>query len=416
MKILLSAYACEPNRGSEPGIGWNWALELARLGHEVHVLTRANNEGVLSSNPEAQELPNLHFIYFDHKGLSFRLKKKLGFIGVYWYYRNWQKAVYPFIKAKLDLSSFDVVHHITFGVHRIPSHLWKLPLPFVFGPLGGGEHATEALTKSIPFKARIAERLRDFSNFLARQNKSLYRCFEHAELIFSRTEDTRQEVPQKFREKCFNHVDIGIHLRDRSPEPQRIEGKEHIKLLFVGRILYWKGIHLALRAFKLAREQYPHLSFSLIGSGKNKAALQSYATELGVGSGVEWIENIPQNEVFEKYKDHDLFLFPSLHDSGGSVVLEAMSYGLPVIALDLGGPGVMVDEQSGSLVKVEGKSVDKIVEDLAQEILDLIQNPEIYAAKSEQTCERITSYTWENQVRTLYEKLRTVLPKPQEVS
>ena len=49
MKVLLSAYACEPNKGSEPGVGWNWAIEIARLGHKVWVLTRANNQPSIDS-------------------------------------------------------------------------------------------------------------------------------------------------------------------------------------------------------------------------------------------------------------------------------------------------------------------------------------------------------------------------------
>ena len=63
-RILLSAYACEPGRGSEPGVGWGWATELAELGHEVWVLTRADNRMTIARNPPVDPL-NPRFIYYD---------------------------------------------------------------------------------------------------------------------------------------------------------------------------------------------------------------------------------------------------------------------------------------------------------------------------------------------------------------
>ena len=84
MKILAFAYACEPQKGSEPGAGWGWARLLARLG-DTWIITRANNkeaiEAELSSTPEAG---SLHFVYVD---LSERARSwKRGQRGIRLYY------------------------------------------------------------------------------------------------------------------------------------------------------------------------------------------------------------------------------------------------------------------------------------------------------------------------------------------
>ena len=90
MKVLLSAYACEPNKGSEPGIGWHWVLEVTRLGHDVWVLTRANNrETIERASPG---LPNLHIVYHDPPAWVARLKKKGPFLQLY--YAWWQWSAY----------------------------------------------------------------------------------------------------------------------------------------------------------------------------------------------------------------------------------------------------------------------------------------------------------------------------------
>src|SRR5437764_1125865 len=124
LKILMSAYACEPDRGSEPGVGWRWVLETAALGHEVWVITRASNAAnidrglALERNNARNKLSNLHFSYFDLP-LWARWWKR-GNFGVHLYYVLWQWGAYRQACALHKAAGFDAVHHITFGVTRHP--------------------------------------------------------------------------------------------------------------------------------------------------------------------------------------------------------------------------------------------------------------------------------------------------------
>ena len=152
MKILLSAQACEPDRGSEPGVGWQWAVKLAKLGHDIWVITRSNNRGVIE---KAGYPNNLHFIYYDLAGWACWWKK--GSRGVRLYYLLWQWGAYLAVKDTHKIQKFDLVHHITFGVYRQPSFMWMLRIYFIFGPVGGGELVPMGLKSTLSFKHRLIE-------------------------------------------------------------------------------------------------------------------------------------------------------------------------------------------------------------------------------------------------------------------
>lgn len=99
LKILLSAYACEPGKGSEPGVGWNWALSLARRGHQVWVLTRSNNRAAIEqavAEGKQPELVKLNWLYYDVPKWASWWKK--GGRGVHLYYFLWQWGAYLFAK------------------------------------------------------------------------------------------------------------------------------------------------------------------------------------------------------------------------------------------------------------------------------------------------------------------------------
>lgn len=135
MRILLSAYACEPNRDSEAGVGWNWAFHLTKAGHTVHLLTSSHGRNAIEIELAHQPQPNLHVHYVDVPRWSMRYMK--GQFGVYAHYFLWQ---YVALEVAWRLrGEVDLVYHVTWGSLHGGSPLYKLGLPFVFGPVGGGQ-------------------------------------------------------------------------------------------------------------------------------------------------------------------------------------------------------------------------------------------------------------------------------------
>ena len=134
MKVLVSAYACEPGRGSEPEVGWQTATHLAQL-HEVTVLTRANNRPLIEKGLATLEGKHPAFIYYDLPGWLLWLKKRGMSVAIYYFL--WQLGARLHMRGKVE--PFDLIHHCTFNSFRQPGFWWLTKKAVVIGPLGGGQ-------------------------------------------------------------------------------------------------------------------------------------------------------------------------------------------------------------------------------------------------------------------------------------
>lgn len=398
MKILLSAYACEPNKGSEPGVGWNWALALARRGYEVHVLTRSNNRNAIESDPTWSR-SSLHFHFYDLPAPTRFWKRWPG--GIYLYYLLWQIGAYKFAKRLHGRERFELVQHITFVSHRQPSFMGGLGIPFIFGPVGGGETMPKQLRQSLRLRAQISEAVRDAGNRFIRFDPLMRRTYSQAQIIACATRETLLSIPLRFRDKCIVQRAIGIDAPVLMDSPNGGD-ESFAQLLFVGRMLYWKGLHLALRAISRIKGQIPKLRLRVIGEGNDRDWLQCIAREANVEDRVEWVARVPFSEMNEEYRKSAALVFPSLHDSGGMVVLEAFAAGLPVICLDLGGPGSMVDSICGVSVKTGRRSESEIVEDLAAVMSRLCSDIEGRSKLARGALKRASEMSWDAAVESLY--------------
>ena len=134
LKVLISAYACEPGKGSEPEVGWQLALHLAKF-HDVSVLTRANNQPTIEAGLAKYSGARPSFIYYDLPAWVLALKRRGLPIAVYYFF--WQIGARLFTGGRLG--EFDLIHHATFNSFRNPGFWWFCPKPVVIGPLGGGQ-------------------------------------------------------------------------------------------------------------------------------------------------------------------------------------------------------------------------------------------------------------------------------------
>lgn len=418
MNILLSAYACEPNQGSEPGVGWHWAIELARLGHQVWVITRANNqpsiEQQLQSNRRDEEdgelkkinptfpIANLHFVYYDLPPWARWWKKAPG--GIYLYYLLWQLGGYRLAQALKTQVNFDLVHHITFGVFRQPSFMAFLGIPFIFGPLGGGERTPYPLRQSFSLKGHILDWLRDLSNWLVSIDPIMHSVYTRSSVILCKTKATLLSIPKQYHHKCQVNLEIGIN-----PQPNLVN-KSHdndgkFRILYASRLIYWKGLHLGLKAFAQFHQEMPNSRLTVIGNGSDRDWFYSLADKLKINHAIDWIPWMAREDLQKYYGQYDIFLYPSLHDSSGNVILEALSQGLPVVCLDLGGPGVMVNESCGRVIATAGLSETDAIKSLSEAIKDLALNHELLSQLGDGAFVRSQEYRWDKVVGNLYATL-----------
>jgi glycosyltransferase involved in cell wall biosynthesis len=409
-KILLSAYACEPHKGSEPGVGWHWAVELSNLGFEVWVITRANNQPNIDAEIAINPRPNLYFIYYDLPDWA-KWWKKAG-RGIHLYYLLWQWGAYKVARKLIHQVKFDWVHHVTFVNVRQPSFMGLLRIPFIFGPVAGGERAPWNLRKSYSVKGWLCDLLRDVLNVLVAFDPLMFVTFANAEKIFVTSDQTLAIIPKKYRSKAEVQLAIGIETceSENISLPHQVN-PEIPRILFVGQLLYLKGLHLGLRAFAKVHENIPNAQLTLIGSGSDKGWLDRESDRLCIGSNIKWMPWIPRNELMGIYKQYDIFLFPSLHDSGGMAVLEALSNGLPVVCFDLGGPGVIVNDTCGRVIKTKGKNEAQVIQELAEALIDLAVDRDLRKKCSEGSRNRALDFQWRHIVMGVYSSL--VLNKEQ---
>lgn len=393
MKILLSAYACAPGKGSEQGVGWNWAVELKKINYDVYVLTRSNNAASISAEKEAL---GIHFIYYDLPLFFVKIKK---YIGIHLYYILWQYFSYRILKKKYKKNNFDIVHHITFVSFRFPTFLYKLGGKFILGPIGGGEQSTMTLIKSLPIKNQCIEFFRIFINKLNKYNFFINKAYKAAAEIHVTTLATFNKIPLKFQYKTFINSAIGIN---NFSAVSSIKKKKEFVILFAGNLLHWKGIHLAILAFSSIRDKNQNIIFKIVGSGNFRKYLVSLVNKLKLSSRIIFIPFVTQKELFKMYSNSDIFIFPSFHDSGGFVVLEAMSFGLTVICLGQGGPADILGKNSENVVDVNGISNKKVVQLLASRLNYYIDNPEKLIAERTNIQSKILKYNWQNIIGNIY--------------
>ncbi len=364
MRILLSAFACDPNKGSEEGVGWTWAYHLAKAGHEVCVLTRDYHRQVIEDKLQELNLPNLRFDYVGVRTVPFWMPG----LSVYPYYFCWQWKAYFQARRFHNETPFDIVHHLTYGVFRNPSYLYLLDTAFVFGPVGGGESSPRALRVSMSRRGKCFELMRDCANWLLYCDPFWWSMLRHSARIAVKTEETLRRLPQKSKERAV--VTLENMVSELPTLAGNVDRTPPLKLLFAGNLLPLKGVHLAIQAIALLRDQI-HVELTIVGKGPDESRLKAEVCRLELERTIHFRSWIPRAEVLALYSTHDALLFPSLHDSSGTVVMEAIAHGKPVICLDLGGPAVTVDKDCARIVSTKGRTEAQVIRGIADAITEL---------------------------------------------
>ena len=369
LRVLISAYACEPNNGSEPGVGWNVAIETAKR-HDVWVLTRANNQEVIEAELDKHPAPGLSFIYYDLPKWAMWWKK--GGRGVQFYYYLWEVFSARVVKKTVSQIGFDVAHHVTIVRYWTPSNLRNVSIPFVWGPVGGGESTPTAIQKTFSRKNRIIEGVRDLMRRLAECNPLVRKTAKNSCAALATTEETAARLCQLNAKSVQVLSQLGMaSVQDQVNESG---GSNSVRFICIGKQVYWKGFELAVRAFSKA--SLPEAELILVGEGPENKALRRLVDGLGLQKQVRFYDWMAQSALHALLAECDVLVHPSFHDSGAFVCLEAMSMYKPVICLDLGGPAVQVTEETG--IKIHAETPHQIVNDLADSMRRLAADEELH--------------------------------------
>ena len=400
-KILMVAYACHPEGGGEHWLGWGWAM-AAKRHHDVWLLTPANNVEPISRH--AAEA-GIQVSFISLPGWQKKLCGLLGGAGSWLRKYLWQFQALRKARELHRTVSFDLVHQTTFHTFRIPFACSRLGIPSVWGPIAGGESVPKGFDRFLGSDAG-KERSRAWANrlclWIPGVRSSLGRCA--ALLVSNRT--TINFLPATDRPRCILMPANAVSPRDAATPPrERTTQGGRLELIYVGNCVSRRALPIVFEALREFRPD--EVRMRVVGNGEALEAWKQEATRLGVQNRVEFTGGVDADTVRRYYDEADALAFPSLRDSGGSALLEAMTRGLPVICLDWGGPAEMVDEHSG--IRLPVNDPDETVARLVAALRRLKAEPEwgrqLAAAARERA---LTLYTWEGKgaaLDTIYNRI-----------
>lgn len=357
LRVVMSSFACEPGRGSEQEVGWRWANEMAR--HvDVTVLTQTRNRPGIEKWIE-KEMPggiDFKIEYLQFANPIYRLKSRFDCL-TFPYYAAWQWLVLRRAKELHRENPFDIAHHVTFVTFRVPILLRYLGVPVVFGPVGGAETASwKLLAHRIAIGPWIKEAVRNLATKIGVGVLRLFRPIPGRSGICLAATPGMERVFQSIDLPSKLFPAIGVDLDEAPSEPPE---KFARRFLFVGRLHPLKGVHLLIEAF--ARMDVPDSKLTIIGAGGTESMLRSLAQEMGVAERISWLGKLPRAELADHYRSHDVLVAPSLYESGGLAVLEAMQQSRPAVVIAVGGHDLSVVEGCGFKVDPTG-TADEIVD------------------------------------------------------
>lgn len=351
-KILISAYACSPRRGSEPGMGWNFVRSLASY-HELHVITEIKWKNDLENAFESDLAIGKNVKFYFLKKKRNRTLRKIWPPSYYYFYKIWQKKVFK-LACELDkVENFDIVHHLNMVGYREPGYLWKLDKPFVWGPLGG--------LQDIPFKLMLNLDLPGMIFYTGRfvinqfqkrfsQRPKLAAARDNSVLIAA-TEIDRKQILRYWKRSSVLIPEVGQEFSSLSSISARKNG-EQFKIVWSGQHTPGKALNILLKCLKsLPQEANWHLS--ILGAGKMTGKWQKLAKQCNIDNKCTWHSWLDKKEAHRIMQKCHVLCITSLKDLTSTVTLEGLSFGLPVICIDHCGFGNVINESCGIKIPVD---------------------------------------------------------------
>ncbi len=351
-------------------MGWNWAIQAARRGHDVHVVTQHMHREEIEAELARRPVEGLTFHYLTVNDTWDRVKNNWTNYSLVSYYYAWQLKLRGLAKRLHQAERFDLVQHVTYVQDWTPSGLMDIPAPFIWGPVGGSANVlprsiTNADMEWPSYALRFERSRRLMQEGLKRFDPFVRRTMAKADRILIYTRNGVDVVPPKFRSKAFPIVHIGVSDFDipaAAARPATVDLDRPFQVMTGGRLVHWKGIDLLIEAFaRFLREvreaEATGARLLITGKGAYQDHLEAIVERLGIASHVDFLGFLPtRDDLYMTMTACDLFALPTLRDGPPVGILEAMFAGLPVLCLDHGATQELVPDFAGHLVKPMGRA------------------------------------------------------------
>lgn len=395
MKVLVNAYACSPNMGSEPGMAWNWCVNLAKY-CELFIITeeefRSKIEAVVPTLPQGK---NMHFYFNPVTPEVRKMCWNQGNWRFYWYYRKWQKRSLDIAKNICAKEDIDIIHQLNMMGFREPGLLWKITGPkFVWGPIGAVETIPLAFLKGAGIKPALLNAIKKaITNIQFRYQGTVREAMKRADAIVASSVGCQRMIEDYYHKKAYQINENGCEVIVTENKVPKID--EQFDIIWCGKFIFHKRFDLALKTIALLKDLKVKLHVVGIGDGSEYKKLEK---DLKIEDHVEW-HWVGHEMVNSLMRQADVLLFTSVYDATSRTVMEAIQNQTPVICFDAYGFGTVVDETIG--IKVPFSNPEQAVQDFAAAIRSLYYDRGWLSDLSANCKERIKMFTWEHEAEQM---------------
>lgn len=400
LNVLVNAYAVSPNWGSEQGMGWNWVINLAKYCH-LDVITEGEWQQEIES--ELIKLPQRENLTFHYLPVSDKVRKMCWNQGdwrFYWYYEKWQRRALEKAREICSQKRIDVLHQLNMIGFREPGYLWKIEdIPFVWGPIGGMELMPMAYLEGAPLKQRLFNKLKNYINrFQYTYSSRVRSAIDRASVLISAVKGVQDVLYDVYHRDSVLINETGVEI-DNSLKRRESKLGQPLKIIWVGKFDFRKQLPLALRS--VAAVGHKDIELHICGTGPEKtlSEMKELAESTGISTQCYWHGNVPHDRISKMMSESDLLFFTSIMEATSTVVLEAISVGLPVLCFNTCGFGPIVKEYAG--ITVELSNYNKSVQDFATALNKIYHNRNILANISKGILSFRELLTWDYKAKLL---------------
>lgn len=333
-KIFISAYACEPNMGTEIGVGWHWVLEMSRY-YELWVLTRESNRKHIEDwMAQSKETYDIYFVYFDLPR-TLRFWKK-GLRGVRIYYTIWMTLTEPIVKKTMQENNIHIYHLLTYGNSLWKASRYGIKQVFIWGPTGGVDSIPAEYSRHYASRARLIELVRRTVVKTLPLNPGFQRRCRNADLIFCKSRYMYEAIPETYRTKAEIFTDVAAEM-SLEPCPCEKDRGGVTRYIAVGRLDAWRGFDLLIEASGRAAALGLCFHLDILGEGKDRKRLEKLIEKLNLSSTVTLHGQVPIERYYQAMREADVVVNPCLKEGAVTAAFDALALAKPFIGIDTGG-------------------------------------------------------------------------------
>lgn len=411
MNILVMAYAISPYRGSEYAVAWNYVMRMSKK-NNLTVLYGTSDEHIGETDTidkylKEHTVKNVRFIAVQPNILTNLLnwpnRNGLFVYTFYYAFAVWQRTAYNVAKEIIKTEHFDLVHNVGPIGYREPGYLWKMGLPYIWGPVGGANNAPLQLMKHMPLIGRMKQTFRNVANIIQFHTKHrLKLALKATDVLLTATSENQRKFKKVYHKDSIYFPENCI-TGEITLDESKFDNPSKYNIIVIGTLDSRKSIGIFLESL-LQVYNRDMLHVDIVGDGPLRDNLQRFAKENGLDKLITWYGQLPRVKAVKVFNSAHLHVITSVSEGNPTTIWEAMSYGVPTMSFDHCGMHDTICDRCGIRVPI-AKRYEDCVADIARNIDELLEHPERFHQLAHGVLECAKRYTWNEREKFLNEEI-----------